>query len=613
MTEKTTAPADDGTGVGETVTNGQPTAKTLERLSLLLPYLKPYKGEIWGAVISLLVAAGATLAIGPALRYLVDHGFDSQHSATIDQYFLGLFGVVCILGIATVLRSYLVSLLGERVVADLRADIFANLVRLTPEFYETNRASEIVSRLTADTSVIQSLVGSSMSVALRNVLLTAGGFIGLLLTSWKLSGLVLAIVPLIIFPIITLGRKVRRLSRLSQDRIADLGTHAGEALGAIQTVLAFTAENRETTAFRRAVAEAFSIARHRIWMRSLLTGVVIFFVFGGVDLVLWMGARDVVAGDMSSGALAQFIAFAVIAASSAGALSEVYGDLQRAGGATARLIELATTPPTVVDPETPIKLPPARGRVEFRHLRFNYPTRPKQAALNDFSLAIEPGERIALVGPSGAGKSTVFQLLLKFYMPQQGEIRLDGVNLADASSIDIRERMALVAQDPVIFAGSVADNIRYGRPDATDAEVKAAAEAAAAMEFISRLPKGLESVLGERGVLLSGGERQRLAIARAILRDPPVLLLDEATSALDAHNEQRVQGALDRLMAKRTSLIIAHRLSTILNADRIVVMDKGHIQAIGSHGELMAQGGLYAELASLQFDMDETLRRAAGS
>jgi ATP-binding cassette subfamily B protein len=586
-------------------------AGALERVSLLLPYLKPYQGMVWGAVLALVCAAGATLVIGPALRMLVDHGFDATGGANIDHYFLALGGVVLVLSIATVFRYYLVSTLGEIVVADLRADVFSNLVTLTPEFFETNRASEIASRLTADTSVIQTLVGSSMSVALRNVLLLIGGVGGLLFTSWKLTGLVLLAIPIVIVPIIILGRRVRRLSRESQDRIAALGSRADEALGAIQTVLAFTAEEREKATFTSVVAHALAIARRRILMRSLLTGLVICMVFGGVDLILWMGARDVVSGEMSSGLLTQFVFFAIISASSAGALSEVYGDIQRAGGATARLIELARTPPTVVDPEQPAPMPAPEGRVEYRNVTFHYPSRPDDAALIDFSLAIRPGERVALVGPSGAGKSTVFQLLLKFYMPQSGAVLMDGLALAEAAGAEVRRRIALVSQDPVIFAASVRENILYGRPEATDAEVMAAAEAAAAMEFIQKLPKGLDTDLGERGVLLSGGERQRIAIARAILRDPPVLLLDEATSALDAHNEQRVQKALDRLMQGRTSLIIAHRLSTVLTCDRIVVMEHGRINAIGTHTELVAQNGLYAELARLQFDTEDRIREAS--
>jgi len=586
-------------------------AGALERVSLLLPYLKPYQGMVWGAVLALVCAAGATLVIGPALRMLVDHGFDATGGADIDHYFLALGGVVVVLGVATVFRYYLVSTLGEMVVADLRRDVFFNLVTLTPEFFEINRPSEIASRLTADTSVIQTLVGSSMSVALRNVLLLIGGVGGLLFTSWKLTGLVLLAIPIVIVPIIFLGRRVRRLSRESQDRIAVLGTRADEALGAIQTVLAFTAEEREKSAFQSVVTHALDIARRRILMRALLTGLVICMVFGGVDLILWMGARDVVSGEMSSGLLTQFVFFAIISASSAGALSEVYGDIQRAGGATARLIELAQTPPTVVDPKEPMALPRPQGRVEYRNVTFHYPSRPDEAALADFSLTVRPGERVALVGPSGAGKSTVFQLLLKFYMPQSGTVLMDGLALQDAAGAEVRRRIALVSQDPVIFAASVRENILYGRPEATDDEVMAAAEAAAAMEFIQKLPKGLDTGLGERGVLLSGGERQRIAIARAILRDPPVLLLDEATSALDAHNEQRVQKALDRLMQGRTSLIIAHRLSTVLTCDRIVVMEHGRINAIGTHAELVAQGGLYAELARLQFDTEDRIREAS--
>ena len=586
-------------------------AGALERVSLLLPYLRPYQGMVWGAVLALVCAAGATLVIGPALRMLVDHGFDATGGADIDHYFLALGGVVVVLGVATVFRYYLVSTLGEMVVADLRRDVFFNLVTLTPEFFESNRPSEIASRLTADTSVIQTLVGSSMSVALRNVLLLIGGVGGLLFTSWKLTGLVLLAIPIVIVPIIFLGRRVRRLSRESQDRIAALGTRADEALGAIQTVLAFTAEEREKSAFQSVVTHALDIARRRILMRALLTGLVICMVFGGVDLILWMGARDVVSGEMSSGLLTQFVFFAIISASSAGALSEVYGDIQRAGGATARLIELAQTPPTVVDPKEPMALPRPQGRVEYRNVTFHYPSRPDEAALADFSLTVRPGERVALVGPSGAGKSTVFQLLLKFYMPQSGTVLMDGLALQDAAGAEVRRRIALVSQDPVIFAASVRENILYGRPEATDDEVMAAAEAAAAMEFIQKLPKGLDTGLGERGVLLSGGERQRIAIARAILRDPPVLLLDEATSALDAHNEQRVQKALDRLMQGRTSLIIAHRLSTVLTCDRIVVMEHGRINAIGTHAELVAQGGLYAELARLQFDTEDRIREAS--
>ncbi len=583
----------------------RPKGDSVNVLRHIAGFLRPYRLRIVSALVSLIVAAGAVLAIGQALRRVVDFGF-SADSTVLDQYFLALLGVVALLAVATYGRYYAVSSLGERVVADIRHKVYQHVVGLSPEFFESTRTGEILSRLTTDTTLIQSVVGSSASVALRNMMIFAGGSILLIVSSPKLTGLVFLIVLLVVLPIVFFGRRVRRLSRESQDRLADVGTFAGESLDAVQTIQAFGREDANRRRFGGIVEAAYTTALRQIKSRSLLTGIVILFVFGAVDIVLWIGARDVISGAMTGGQLAAFVFYAVMVAGSVGSLSEVYGDFQRAAGATERLMELLGTSSRISAPESPVSLPrPARGAIRFDRVTFRYPARPGYRALASYSLSVSPGERLALVGPSGAGKTTVFQLLLRFYDPESGRVSIDGTDLRDARPEDVRQHIGLVPQDPVIFADDVWSNIRYGRPEATDREVRAAAEAAAAAEFVERLPDGYGTFLGDRGTQLSGGQRQRISIARAILRNPTILLLDEATSALDAENERVVQRALETLTEGRTTLVIAHSLATVLKADRIVVMDAGDVVANGTHAELMAQGGLYARLAQLQFETSE--------
>ena len=568
----------------------------------MVRFVRPYGWRVAAALIALIFAAGAVLAIGQALRRVVDLGFNAD-DPMLDFYFLALFGIVALLAAATFGRFYFVSWIGERVAADVRKEVYQHVIGLSPEFFEVTKTGEILSRLTTDITLIETVIGSSVSMALRNVLIFIGGTVLLIITSPKLAGLMAVIVPVVVLPLIVFGRRVRRLSRASQDRVAAVGAYAGESIDAVRTVQAFNHEAIERRRFGSIVEEAFRTAIRRVTVRGWLTALVILLVFGAVDAVLWVGARDVGAGDMTGGELAAFVFYAIMVAGAVGALAEIYGDLQRAAGATERLLELLETKPTIVAPTAPEALPePARGAISFANVTFQYPSRPGVSALSEFSLEVEPGERIALVGPSGAGKTTVFQLLLRFYDPESGSVRLDGVELTSARPGDVRSRIGLVSQDPVVFGADVWENIRYGRPEASDDEVRAAAEAAAASEFVERLPEGFDSYLGERGATLSGGQRQRIAIARAILRNPAVLLLDEATSALDAESERVVQKALEPLMAGRTTLVIAHRLATVLGADRIVVLDQGRIVASGKHDELMAEGGLYAHLAGLQFD-----------
>ena len=579
----------------------RPRGESIKVLAHIFGFLRPYRARVLAALVSLIVAAGAVLAIGQALRRVVDFGF-SADSAVLDQYFLALLGIVALLALATYGRYYNVSALGERVVADIRRKVYEHIIGLSAEFFETTRTGEILSRLTTDTTLIQSVVGSSASVALRNLLIFVGGSILLVFSSPKLTGLVFLIVLGVVLPIVFFGRRVRRLSRESQDRVADVGAFAGESLDAVRTVQAFGREDDNRQRFGSVVEAAYATAVQQIKSRALLTGIVILFVFGAVDLVLWIGARDVISGEMTGGQLAAFVFYAVMVAASVGSLSEVYGDLQRAAGATERLMELLATKSNIAAPAAPADMPePARGAVRLEDVTFRYPTRPEITALNAFSLSVAPGERIALVGPSGAGKTTVFQLLLRFYDPDVGRVSIDDIDLRDALPESVRARIGLVPQDPVIFADDVWANIRYGRPDASDDEVRAAATAAAATEFVERLPEGFGTYLGERGAQLSGGQRQRISIARAVLRNPTILLLDEATSALDAENESMVQRALETLMEGRTTVVIAHRLATVLKADRIVVLDAGSVVATGTHSELMAAGGMYARLAELQF------------
>jgi ATP-binding cassette, subfamily B, bacterial len=572
------------------------------RLRVLAPFISPYKKVVLGALVSLIAAAGATLAVPLALRRIIDFGFSAQGGGFIDQYFAGLFGVVVILAFATFGRFYLVTWLGERLAADVRMGLFNRVVELSPGFFDTTKTGEITSRLTNDVTMIQSALGSTTSVALRNVLLMIGGTVAMVWTSPLLSGLALVVVPVVIVPIIFLGRKVRKLTRTNQDRIAVMTDYATEILGAVRTVQSFTQEANERTRFGGRVATAFETAVKRIRTRGVLTAIVIMLIFGAVDLVLWVGARQVLGGSMSGGQLAQFVLYAIIAASSTGALTEVYGELQQAAGAAERIAELLQTEPEIRAPANPTPLPePPLGALAFDRVTFHYPSRPDAPALHEFSIDVKAGETVALVGPSGAGKSTVFALITRFYDPEKGVISVDGIDIRTADPLQVRARLGIVPQDTFVFAATAMENIRYGRPDATDEEVRAAAEAAQADEFLDRLPDGFESYLGERGVRLSGGQRQRIAIARAILRDPAILLLDEATSSLDAESERLVQTALERLMTNRTTLVIAHRLATVLKANRIVVMDQGRVVATGSHEDLMRQGGLYARLAELQF------------
>jgi ATP-binding cassette subfamily B protein len=580
----------------------------LSALAGLLPFLRPYRRQFALAGIALVVAACATLAIPYAFKQMIDLGFGAAAGERsirhVDATFLALFGVATVLAVATAARFYLVSWLGERVTADIRAAVYRHVVNQSPEFFETTQTGEVLSRITTDTTLIQSVVGTSISLALRNTLLFAGGLAMLFVTSAKLSSIILALLVLVIVPIVLFGRRVRTLSRDSQDRIADASAMAGEILNAMPTVQAFTHEHIESARFGKSVESAFQTAMRRIRARAFLTMLAIVLVFGTIVFVLWLGAHAVLAGDMTGGDLGQFILYASIVAGSIGALSEVLGEAQRAAGATERLLELLAVRSPIQDPATPVALPArtaAGAALTLKDVTFSYPSRPDSAALGHLSLDIRPGETVAVVGPSGAGKTTLFQLFLRFYDPQAGAIALDGVDIRDLALHDLRDAVGIVPQDTVIFSANAMDNIRYGRPDATDAEVIAAARLAAAHEFIERLPEGYQSFLGERGVRLSGGQRQRIAIARALLKNPPLLLLDEATSALDAESERLVQTALKAAMVGRTTVIIAHRLATVQRADRIVVMDDGRIVETGTHASLVAMKGIYANLAALQF------------
>ncbi len=575
----------------------------LGALKPLVPFALAYRGRILAALISLIFASAATLVVPIAIRRVIDHGFSPEGQALIDSYFLGLLGVVAVLALSSAGRYYTVVSLGERVVADLRTAVFRRLTTLDPTFFDKTQSGEIVSRLTADATQVKSVFGVSVSILLRNAFLFVGAVVMMVWTSPKLSILVLGAIPLIVFPLILSGRGVRRRSRAAQDRLADASAYAAEAIGAVRTMQAFGMGRATSERFAAASDNAYQAARSSITARAILTGVAIFLISASVVGVMWYGAQGVLSGTMSAGQLSQFVLYAVFGASALGQLSEVYGELAQAAGAAERLGEILAAQPAIRAPEHPQALPqPPRGEVAFDNVHFAYPTRPESEALDGVGFRILPGERVALVGPSGAGKTTVLQLLLRFYDPQSGSIRVDGVDIAHVDPERLRERLSLVPQDPTIFSGSIAENIGYGRPGASEAEIAHAAELANADGFIRLLPQGYSTMVGERGVTLSGGQRQRIAIARAILKDAPILLLDEATSALDAESERAVQNALDHLMDGRTTLVIAHRLATIRAADRILVLDHGRIVEEGTHESLLARGALYAQLANLQFN-----------
>jgi ATP-binding cassette subfamily B protein len=582
---------------------GRPKSRSLAPLKAVLPFLRPYRGRITVACLALVTSSSATLVQPLFLRGLINaHDLTAAQAHALTGFYTAFVIAAAVLGLASATRFYAVTWLGERVVADIRKAVFDNVLGLSPQFFETTRTGEVLSRMTADTTLIQTVIGSSASLAMRNLVTMTGGLILMFVISFKLALLVVGAVVIVLLPILVFGRWVRRLSRQSQDSIAETAARGTETLNAVPTVQAFTQEDYERRAFGGAVERAFGFARDRTRARAIMTAVAIFTAFSSLATVLLVGLHDMIAGRTTGGDLVAFIFFGVLVGGGVGSLSEVWGDLQRAAGATERLMELLHEVPAIRAPARPFALPAnPMGAVRFDNVTFRYPSRPEFKALNNFSLDVPGGEAVALVGPSGAGKSTVFQLMLRFYEAQGGAIRFDEVDVTQLDPKALRRNIAVVAQEPVIFSGSIAANIRYGREEATDAEVRAAARAAAASEFIEKLPHGFETVVGERGVTLSGGQRQRLAIARAILRDAPLLLLDEATSALDAENERLVQTALANLMVGRTTLVIAHRFSTIQRLKRIVVIDEGHVVAQGSHAELMAGGGLYARLASLQF------------
>jgi len=583
----------------------RPKSRNFKYLRRTAGFLKPYKFQVVAATLALILSGLAVLGLGQGVRGLIDGGFANGSQAALNRALYFLLALAVVMALGTYARFYFVSWLGERVVADLRQAVFDRVMGLHAGFFETTRTGEVLSRLTTDTTLLQSVIGSSASIALRNLLNLIGGIVMLFITNPGLTAMVLLVVPVVVVPILVFGRRVRALSRASQDRVADVGAFAEETINAMSTVQAFTHEAVDRKRFGVEVAEAFNTAVVRIRTRGLLMAVVIVLVFGAIGVILWVGGGQMLAGEITGGELAAFLYYATLVAFSVGVMSEVYGELQRAAGATERLIELLEAEPAIQPPAAPQPLPsPALGEVGFEHVTFHYPSRPDQAALHDFTLDVKAGETVALVGPSGAGKSTVFQLLLRFYDPLSGHVRLDGVDVRDCDPQAVRERFALVPQDPVLFGASGMENIRYGRPDADDAAVRQAAEAAAAAEFLDQLPDGFATFLGEKGVRLSGGQRQRISLARALLRNPSVLLLDEATSALDAESERLVQAALETLKAGRTTLVIAHRLATVVGANRIVVMDQGTIKATGTHQELLNLSPLYANLAALQFDVD---------
>ena len=577
------------------------TRPPLTSLRVLLPHLRPYLGRAIAASLALLVAAGLLLGLGQGLRQLIDQGFGSASPASLNGAALAMFLIVAALGASTALRFYLVSWLGERVAGDLRRAVFNHVLSLSPAYFETARTGDILSRLTADIAVLQALVGTAISQSLRNILLAIGAASMLVVTSAKLAAITLVVVPVVVLPLILFGRRERKLSRSAQERVADLAATAEETINGLATVQAFTHEAADRARFSAEVERSVGAALRRILSRAILILIVILLGFGAITFSLWVGGRDVIAGRMTGGELSAFVFYAVLLASSLATISEIWGEMQRAAAAADRLLEILATKPEIAGPASPAILPPPQGRVAFEGVTFHYPSRPDTPALRDITLALEPGETVALVGPSGAGKTTVLQLLLRFRDPQAGCVLVDGTDIRMVEPQALRGRLGLVAQEPMIFSASVAENIRYGRPEADDAAVLTAARAAAAADFIAALPQGMQTHLGARGVTLSGGQRQRIAIARAILRDPPILLLDEATSALDAESEQAVQQALAAAARGRTTLVVAHRLATVRRADRILVMEAGRIVATGTHDALVRQGGLYARLAALQF------------
>ena len=586
--------------------------RSIRPLRNLFPYVIRYRKLAIGAIISLIVAAVTTLALPMAVRRMIDHGFQASGTTFIAEYFAALVAMAAVLAAASASRYYFVITLGERVVADIRRDVFAHVTTLSPAFFDKAHSGEIVSRLAADTTQVKSAVGATASLALRNAILGLGAVAMMVFTSPKLSSLVIAAIPIIVLPLVAFGRSVRRKSRQAQDTLAQATAYASEQIGAVRTLQAFTNEKLVTGRFTAAVDAAFEAARASVFARSFLTFFAIFMIFSSVVAVLWFGSRDVLAGTISAGTLSQFLLYSVFAAGALGALSEVWSELSQAAGAAERLTEILAEKPTIQAPADPLPLPTnAKGAISFDDVSFSYPARPDRAAVHGLSFQVKPGETVAIVGPSGAGKSTVFSLILRFYDPESGRIVIDGVNLREADPAAVRARIAIVPQDVTIFATSAADNIGFGRPGASKAEIEAAAKAALADEFILKLDKGYDSQVGERGVTLSGGQRQRIAIARAILRDAPILLLDEATSALDAESETLVQTALERLMRGRTTIVIAHRLATVLKADRILVMDGGRIVEEGTHQSLVAKGGTYARLAKLQFETGASAFRGA--